>query len=758
MLAGLPGCEPGINPVVNVPSTGSVRLAVSTPQAAPGDVSRVKVTVSASDMASLSTELSLTDGTWGGVLGAIPPGSNRTFLAQAFSASNALLYEGRAEGITVTAGSTGLVTLVLQAVTDPPPFINEAPIIDSMVASGTTVHPGGSIFLAVSAHDPNAGDTMSYAWTAPSGSFGFPSNASTNWTAPLMEGEVPLSLTVSDQHGASLVVNLTVSVSAVTGAQEVTIGFNTSPGVTSLTSSRSLMDVGQQTALSVVATDGDGDPLSYQWSATCEGSFTGASTANATFTPSARPLGACNNCQVRVTVTDGRGGLNTGSVALCVAQAAWRLPPVVTYAQPARPSASAQQTLTFEVRASDPAGSALTFDWTASAGTLGATTTDASSSIVAWTAPACVDADPPSLTVTVTNALGMQSTKTFVVTGLLVCTTEAWASTGAMVEQRFFHSTTVLANGKVLAVAGSKGTGGLQSAELYDPATGTWSPTGSLSLMKGSQTATLLPNGKVVVAGTSSRFTEVYDPATGTWSVSGSMSAPRQGHQALLLPNGKALIVGGMTSSDTATAELYDPATGTWSLTGSMSVPRYMLAAVLLPNGKVLVSGGTEASVGALATAELYDPATGTWSPTGSMVHPRNRHTATLLPNGKVLVSGGYGTYAERGVATAELYDPSTGTWSPTASLALNRYLHEAVLLPNGKVFVSGGIGGEYGKDLRNTPELYDPATGTWSQALTMPASRGRPTVTLLPTGKVLVSGGYDTSNAAVTTAELYTP
>src|SRR5207302_1397917 len=56
-------------------------------------------------------------------------------------------------------------------------------------------------------------------------------------------------------------------------------------------------------------------------------------------------------------------------------------------------------------------------------------------------------------------------------------------------------------NGKVL-VAGGDGNGPSQeSAELYDPASGTWTATGSLSPGTSEHTATLLPNGKVLVAG-----------------------------------------------------------------------------------------------------------------------------------------------------------------------------------------------------------------------------------------------------------------
>jgi hypothetical protein len=43
--------------------------------------------------------------------------------------------------------------------------------------------------------------------------------------------------------------------------------------------------------------------------------------------------------------------------------------------------------------------------------------------------------------------------------------------------------------------------GGIASAELYNPTSGTWTLTGSMSTDRQHQTATLLPNGEVLVAG-----------------------------------------------------------------------------------------------------------------------------------------------------------------------------------------------------------------------------------------------------------------
>src|SRR6266446_1381728 len=58
----------------------------------------------------------------------------------------------------------------------------------------------------------------------------------------------------------------------------------------------------------------------------------------------------------------------------------------------------------------------------------------------------------------------------------------SWALTSPMMTARAAHSSTLLANGRVLVAGGyDYGTNtAFASAELFDPATGTWSPTGSM--------------------------------------------------------------------------------------------------------------------------------------------------------------------------------------------------------------------------------------------------------------------------------------
>src|SRR5262245_57046630 len=126
----------------------------------------------------------------------------------------------------------------------------------------------------------------------------------------------------------------------------------------------------------------------------------------------------------------------------------------------------------------------------------------------------------------------------------------SWNLTGSLFRARTGHTATVLANGKVLVAGGYDDAGPpLNTEELYDPATGTWRSAGRLNSIRFGHTATLLPNGKVLLAGGANRFfpppisvlnsAELYDPATGTWSSTDKLNMGRYGHTATLLPNGK---------------------------------------------------------------------------------------------------------------------------------------------------------------------------------------------------------------------------
>jgi WD40 repeat protein len=191
---------------------------------------------------------------------------------------------------------------------------------------------------------------------------------------------------------------------------------------------------------------------------------------------------------------------------------------------------------------------------------------------------------------------------------------------------------------------------------------------------------------------------------------------------------------------------------GVFEQTGSLSTGRSSHAATLLPNGKVLVAG-----IGEGDSTELYDSASGTWTATGNLGVEAWHFTVTLLPNGKVLAVGGETAAGDVIVSFAgcELYDPANGTWTSTANLGHARDYHTATLLPNGKVLVAGGF--DSGNDVTST-ELYDPVAGMWTTTGSPVALRRHSTATLLPNGKVLIVGGRTIGAAYSSATELYDP
>jgi N-acetylneuraminic acid mutarotase len=314
--------------------------------------------------------------------------------------------------------------------------------------------------------------------------------------------------------------------------------------------------------------------------------------------------------------------------------------------------------------------------------------------------------------------------------------------TGKLKVARGSHCSELLNNGKVLLFGGSNFDPNnylnFNSAELYNPASGTWAYTGSMIKKRQSAISVLLSNGNVMVIGgnnfpqnqNSFASCEIYNVASATWSYTDSMLTKKDPSGAIILNNTKILVAGG-----SVTCELYDQATSTWSGTGSMN-SQGSFSFTKLSDGRILATGGS-------TTAEIYDPATGTWTNVpNNMLGSRNGPATILLSNNKVLIAGSDGVNPESG----EIYDPVTNSFTAMGDMVEQTAGSPLITLTNGNIltFGIGDFGNAYDMKLL---QVYNPATNLWKSAGLLSYLDGIGgedgyTIHRLQTGKILIVGG----------------
>lgn len=429
--------------------TGDVDLNVAISALSSADVVGVRVTITGPGMTPMEADLVNVGGTYRGTIGQIPAGSDRLFTGEARNTNGDVIYRGESAPITIAPGPAALVALRLQQVMTPDPFQNGAPHIDSLFVSAQVVVPGDTVDLSATASDVD-GDPLSFTWTGP-GAFTTASASTTAWVAPTTEGTYALMVGVSDPKQATNAVSVTIQVSAASarGAAKVTADVNTFPQVLGLTLANSRLIEGQAAAATTQAIDADGDALSYAWSSTCGGTWSGVG-AMSSLTIGSTSLTAC---RVRVDVTDGRGGSNFGELDVAVGPGpVAAFAPVIDSSFQSIDTASSGEQVVLRIAAHDPEATALTFSSTSTQGAMVATST-ATELEVTWTAPACF-LGTANIVLTATDADGQQTSHTFeVAAGAVNCVSNGLLSwwTG--------DSTTADAVGGRNAVAAGNGIG-----------------------------------------------------------------------------------------------------------------------------------------------------------------------------------------------------------------------------------------------------------------------------------------------------------
>jgi galactose oxidase len=281
----------------------------------------------------------------------------------------------------------------------------------------------------------------------------------------------------------------------------------------------------------------------------------------------------------------------------------------------------------------------------------------------------------------------------------------------------FCAGTSVLSDGRVFIAGGHLYEGvfgnGVANTTIFDPASNSWTEGPTMSEARWYPTTAELGDGTVMIfAGTetpkvSATTVDHYDPASNAIT-----TLPAAADKSMITyPRMKLTTTGRLAWTNEATTYFLNPATSAWTKGPKLnSAGRGVTdTSVLLPGlTKIMEIGGSTAS-GPTATCEILDTSAATlaWTPTGSMNFARIWANTVLLADGTVLVVGGgtSGSYGDP-VFTAEIYNPASGTWTEMAAQTAPRMYHStAVLLPDGRVLSAGESHGS----LDETGEIFSP-------------------------------------------------
>jgi Peptidase_C39 like family/Kelch motif len=193
-----------------------------------------------------------------------------------------------------------------------------------------------------------------------------------------------------------------------------------------------------------------------------------------------------------------------------------------------------------------------------------------------------------------------------------------------------------------------------------------------------------------------------------------------------------------------------------------------------LPNGDVVVffshlAKGVNGSIVSSTSAEMYNQKAGKFVPAGHLIVPRVGATVAALSNGIVLVSGGSSDVSGQSPLTsAELFNPLTGTSVATGSMTAGHASGVATLLPDGRVLITGGFQEVpssacscFVGDSLSSAEIYDPRTGAFTPTGSMLEPRDHGAGIILPGGQVLILGGerwIPQGSIDLVTAEIFDP
>ncbi|MFB6263962.1 MAG: Ig-like domain-containing protein [Bradymonadaceae bacterium] len=328
---------------------------------------------------------------------------------------------------------------------------NRAPTIEAVSAGKTELKPGGTVSIEVQASDPN-GDELTYLFST-TGGFTVEESSKGSNTATVKapdefgaRGEVQVR--VEDGNGGIARESLDVR----------TVG-NRAPSIRDLRATDRELPPGGTATLTVVASDPDGDALTYEWSAPDKWSV---ARSGALRTEVTAPEDFGESASIAIKVEDEFGATASSSIELTTGQ---NEAPQIRAVTASPPQVAPGGQLGLKVEAADPEGQDLSYQWAAPSGWMIA---DAGSKTTGVTAPGAYGKSA-KVTVQVSDASGAKSSG------------EVWVSTrsnnGPRISGLSTSPSTVAAGGTIVAVVGASDPNGDNLAYTWDISGKGWSIT-----------------------------------------------------------------------------------------------------------------------------------------------------------------------------------------------------------------------------------------------------------------------------------------
>ena len=271
----------------------------------------------------------------------------------------------------------------------------------------------------------------------------------------------------------------------------------------------------------------------------------------------------------------------------------------------------------------------------------------------------------------------------------------------------------------------------------------------------------------IVTGGANAPRTSIYDPSNDNWYTASNMVIPRGYQSSVTIADGRTFVIGGSWSGGRGgkNGEIYEPTSNAWSSLPGCTVTQMLTndagqsteGDYRRDNHGWLFSwkGNNVFQAGPSKAMNWYGMSgQGTQSSAGSRAADQDAMCGIAVmydaTQGKILSAGGSPNYSGMQASTsAHVITLGNAGATPgvtqVGSLNYARTFANAIVLPNGQVFVTGGqsVGQLFSDNQATlTPELFDPATNTFTKMAPNSIPRTYHSVGLLLLDGTVFSGG----------------